>query len=112
MEDIWLKLVSPENFCQYESCLAGKYRLQEAGVMDIVNPDKISYAANKYVQEHKVLKLKQMAKSIEELVLSTPWNLSQSYILNWSANDMMVIKGIGDPSKGKGGYSFLKQPLK
>ena len=25
---------------------------------------------------------------------------------------MMRLNGIGDPSKGKGGYSFLKQPLK
>jgi len=25
---------------------------------------------------------------------------------------MMVIEGVGDPSKGKGGYSYLKLPLK
>ena len=25
---------------------------------------------------------------------------------------MMILHGIGDPSKGRGGYSFLKLPLK
>ena len=25
---------------------------------------------------------------------------------------MMILKGIGDPSRGYGGYSFLKLPLK
>jgi len=25
---------------------------------------------------------------------------------------MLVIEGIGDPSKGRGGYSYLKLPLK
>jgi hypothetical protein len=25
---------------------------------------------------------------------------------------MMILKGVGDPSRGHGGYSFLKLPLK
>jgi hypothetical protein len=25
---------------------------------------------------------------------------------------MLMIKGVGDPSNGNGGYSFLKMPLK
>lgn len=48
--------------------------------MQITNPDKISYAANKYANEHKNVNLKRIAKYIEEQILCTPWNLSQSFV--------------------------------
>ena len=49
---------------------------------------------------------------IEEELLTTPWNLSQSYLFSKQNKGMMVLNGIGDPSNGHGGFSFLKLPMK
>jgi len=56
--------------------------------------------------------LRKIAKLIEKEVLSTHWNLSQSYIKVKQTQEMMMLNGDGDPSFGNGGYSFIKMPLK
>jgi len=48
---------------------------------------------------------------IEDEVLCSPWNLSQSF-LQYRVTGMLLLQGTGDPSNGHGGYSFLKLPLK
>ena len=111
-EEKFRQLISPETISQYESALFGKARLQKLGIKKITNSDKISYATNKFCSEQSNDKLHQIAHLIEEEVLSTPWNLSQSFQHNKSTQGMMILRGIGDPSNGHGGYSFLKLPLK
>lgn len=56
--------------------------------------------------------LQRVAKLIESHVISTPWNLSSSYLRIRHEGSMMMLDGPGDPSFGHGGYSFLKMPLK
>ena len=43
-------LITPENICQFESCQFGIYKLREVGIKNLTNPDKISYATNKYIK--------------------------------------------------------------
>lgn len=86
--------------------------LKKVGIRDITNADKISYATNKFCSEEPNQKKQLIARIIEEEVLSTPWNLSQNFIHNKQTRGMMMLEGIGDPSHGCGGYSYLKLPLK
>jgi hypothetical protein len=105
-------LITPENICQYESCQFGVYKLKEVGIKNLTNPDKISYAVNKFIQQTPDAKQQYLAKVIEEELLTTPWNITQNFIQAKQIKGMLAIKGIGDPSNGNGGYSFLKMPVK
>ena len=82
------------------------------GLREITNADKISYATNKFCSEEPDNKKQLIARIIEEEILSTPWNLSQNFLHNKQTKGMMMLEGIGDPSNGHGGYSYLKLPLK
>ena len=111
--DIDQKRISPENICQYESCQFGIYKLREVGIKNLTNADKISYATNKFINNKTTLPKEQYsAKVIEEQLLTTPWNITQNYLQSKQTKGMLAIKGIGDPSNGNGGYSFLKMPVK
>ena len=106
-------LITPENICQFESCQFGIYKLREVGIKNLTNADKISYATNKYINNKTTQeKEKYCAKVIEENLLTTPWNITQNYLQAKQTKGMLSIKGIGDPSNGNGGYSFLKMPVK
>ena len=111
--DINQRRISPENICQYESCQFGIYKLREVGIKNLTNADKISYATNKYINNKTTTPKEQyLAKVIEERLLTTPWNITQNYLQSKQTKGMLSIKGIGDPSNGNGGYSFLKMPVK
>ena len=111
--DLNQKRITPENICQFESCQFGIYKLREVGIKNLTNADKISYATNKYINNKTTLpKEKYSAKVIEEQLLTTPWNITQNYLQSKQIKGMLSIKGIGDPSNGNGGYSFLKMPVK
>lgn len=112
IEDKIKNLITPENICQYESAEFGMRRLNKLGIRRITNANKISFAANKFYSEETNQVIKKYAKIVEEEVLCTPWNLANSFITNQQTNGMMILKDIGDPSKGNGGYSYLKLPLK
>ena len=106
-------LITPENICQFESCQFGIYKLREVGIKNLTNADKISYATNKFINNKTTLeKEKYCAKVVEENLLTTPWNITQNYLQAKQTKGMLSIKGIGDPSNGNGGYSFLKMPVK
>ena len=104
--------ITPENICQFESCQFGIYKLREAGIKNLTNADKISYATNKFITQTPEEKQQFLAKVIEEELLTTPWNITQNYLQSKQIKGMLSIKGIGDPSNGNGGYSFLKMPVK
>ena len=111
--DINQRRITPENICQFESCQFGIYKLREVGIKNLTNADKISYATNKYITNKTTLPKEQyFAKVIEEQLLTTPWNITQNYLQSKINKGMLSIKGIGDPSNGNGGYSFLKMPVK
>lgn len=104
--------MTPEMICQFESACHGWYRLQKVGINEILGADKVSYSTNKFNREESDLCLRKIAKLIEKEVLSTPWNLSSSFLKVKSTNEMMMLNGDGDPSFGNGGYSYIKMPLK
>lgn len=104
--------ITPENICQFENCQYGQYKLKETGIKNLTNSDKISYATNKFINTIKDPKQQELAKVVEEKILTTPWNLTQNYLQAKLTNGMLSIKGIGDPSNGNGGYSFIKMPVK
>lgn len=49
---------------------------------------------------------------IEQQLLTTPWNVTSNFISARQNNSMLALKGLGDPSRGKGGISFLKMTSK
>lgn len=104
--------ITPENVCQYESCLYGIYKLKSIGIRNITNSDKISYATSKYIESIKDENEQKICRVIEEEILTTPWNLTNNYLQSKMTGGMLSIKGIGDPSNGNGGYSFIKMPVK
>jgi len=105
-------LITPENICQFESCQFGIYKLREVGIKNLTNPDKISYATNKFINQTADPKQQFLARVTEEELLTTPWNITQNFLQAKQIKGMLAIKGIGDPSNGQGGYSFLKMPVK
>jgi hypothetical protein len=104
--------ITPENICQFESCQFGIYQLREVGIKNLTNADKISYATNKFITQTPDIKQQYLARVTEEQLLTTPWNITQNYLQSKQIKGMLSIKGIGDPSNGNGGYSFLKMPVK
>lgn len=105
-------LITPENICQFESCQFGIYKLREVGIKNLTNPDKISYATNKFINQTPDPKQQFLGRVVEEELLTTPWNITQNFLQSKQIKGMLAIKGIGDPSNGQGGYSFLKMPVK
>ena len=74
--------------------------------------DKISAAANRFCADEKSERIRRVCRFIEDLVVTAPWNLSSNFLNCRSKGDMLLLEGVGDPSNGQGGYSFLKMPLK
>lgn len=105
-------LITPESICQYESALFGEAQLRQLGIEKITNAEKISRASNKYCTEQREVLRQKISKFIENEVLCTPWNLSSNFCEYNPRGGMLMIDGLGDPSKENGGYSFLKLPLK
>ena len=44
-------LLSPEQICQYEAAIYGLNKLHKFGIMQLVSPDKLTYAVNKFNSE-------------------------------------------------------------
>jgi transcription initiation factor TFIID subunit 1 len=117
-EGLNINRITPENICQFESCQFGIYQLREIGIKNLTNSDKISYATNKFKTSKNIIDKNKNSKDgyyagiIEKNLLSTPWNITQNFLYSKQTKGMLAITGIGDPSNGKGGYSFLKMPVK
>ena len=103
-----------EQICQYESALYGESRLKQLGLQDVstLQIEKLSAACNKLCLDEVSVEIKAICRLIEDRVLATPWNLTSSYISCKQTKQMMLLEGIGDPTRGNGGISFLKMPLK
>jgi len=110
--------ITPENVCQYEGALFGLHNLRSIGIEVLTSTDKISYATMKFLTDENTLQTgdsktsQEIGRMIEEELLCTPWNLSQSFINCIKTKGLLALKGVGDPSNGLGGFSFLKLPLK
>jgi hypothetical protein len=105
------ELITPENICEYESMLTGQLRLQDKGI-SITSIDKVPCAIQKLKKELNDKRTSYLANYIEEELIVTPWNLTSSYITTKQNKGMMRIEGIGDPTCGHCGYSFVRLPMK
>ena len=79
VEDRIKSIISPENICQYESSEFALRRMKKLGIRYITNSSKVSYAVNKFCSEETNPENIRYARLLEEEVLCTPWNLSQSF---------------------------------
>ena len=106
--------LSLEQVCQFESALRGQLTFSKLGMKQVKHlpMDKMSAAANRFCVDEKSRAIRQVCRQIEDKVLTSPWNLSVSFINARQQNTMMLLEGLGDPSNGTGGYSYLKMPLK
>lgn len=79
------------------------------GLQQLRGPDKMKVVINKFVKKFpEDLHGYTIAKLIWEELNLTSWNLSQSFI----SKSKMYLTGVGDPTNGNGGYSYVKKPLK
>ena len=106
--------LSLEQVCQFESALRGQLAYSKLGMKQVKHlpMDKISAAANRFCVDEKSRSIRTVCRQIEDKVLTSPWNLSMSFINAKQQNTMMLLEGLGDPSNNTGGYSYLKMPLK
>lgn len=105
------EMITPEEICQYESMLAGQRRLKDKGVK-ITSIDKVPNAIQKLKKEMDNKEINYLADFIEEELTITPWNLTSSYLKTKGEKGMMRITGIGDPTHGNCGFSFVRLPMK
>ena len=105
------ELITPEEICQYESMLAGQRRLKDKGIK-ITSIDKVPNAIQKLKKEMENKEISYLADFIEEELTITPWNLTSSYLKTKGEKGMMRITGVGDPTHGNCGFSFVRLPMK
>jgi transcription initiation factor TFIID subunit 1 len=53
-----------------------------------------------------------IGKVIGEELQTTAWNLSSNFLLAKQTQARLYLTGVGDPTNGHGGYSYVKKPLK
>jgi Transcription initiation factor TFIID, subunit TAF1 len=104
-------MITPEEICQYESMLAGQRRLKDKGIK-ITSIDKVPNAIQKLKKEMDNKEISYWADFIEEELTVTPWNLTSSYLKTKGEKGMMRITGVGDPTHGNCGFSFVRLPMK
>jgi hypothetical protein len=100
-------MITPEEICQYESMLAGQRRLKDKG-LNITSIDKVPIAIQKLKKEMENKDISYLADLIEEELTITPWNLTSSYLKTKDEKGLMRITGIGDPTHGYCGFSFVR----
>jgi hypothetical protein len=74
--------------------------------------EKVSSAANRFCADETSQEYRDICRLIEEKILTTPWNLSASLLASKQHKTMLLLEGVGDPSYGNGGISYLRMPLK
>lgn len=102
-EDL-LNLMSPEEFCCYESMISGMKRLKMNGI-SIYSAEKVQNAITVLHNEFNDRRIKYLLNFYEEYVSLTGWNLSSSYLKGKKKRNFQ-IKGRGDPTCGNCGYSY------
>lgn len=105
------ELITPEKVCQFESMLVGQLSLHNRGIT-LTSTEKLSTAVQRLKIETEDPRTAYLAGYIEDEVITTPWNLTSSYIATKQSKGMMRIEGVGDPTHGNCGYSFARLPMK
>lgn len=87
-------MITPEMICLYESMMAGKQQLMDAGYYNDFEEEK---------EDESVL---------DEEIKLAPWNLSHNFIFATQGKLLVELIGSGDPTGCEEGFSFVRIPLK
>lgn len=81
--------------------------------MNFNTSDNISKIIDKNFKKEGDENINYIARLIDDLLTYAPWNLTNDYIsCSRNKNNMLTLKGIGDPTGGHGGSEFVKIPIK
>jgi transcription initiation factor TFIID subunit 1 len=96
--------------------LSSLSRIKSFGIEDQRSTDKINTAFKRYKREHSndsnFPTRVTISNLISEELQLTTWNLSQSFITAKQTQGRLFLEGLGDPTNGFGGMSYVKKPLK
>lgn len=87
-------MITPEMVCLYESMMAGKQQLMDAGYYNDFEEE----------QEDEFV--------LDEEIKLAPWNLSHNFIFATQGKLLVELIGSGDPTGCEEGFSFVRIPLK
>lgn len=90
--------VTPEMVCCYESMLAGKQRLIDAGYFNAIE--------EQFEEEDNA------DATVDDEVKLAPWHTSRNFILATQGKALVELIGPGDPTTRGEGFSFIRIPLK
>ncbi|CAK78433.1 unnamed protein product (macronuclear) [Paramecium tetraurelia] len=105
--------ITANQVCLYESMLHSSYLLQEFGLKELKNSDKMKKTLQEYLSRNpQDFNSWVIARRIEDELNMTAWSLSQSFLHSANQTGRMLLYGIGDPTSGHGGLNYIKKPLK
>ena len=95
-------MMTPEMVCCYESMLAGKQRLLDAGFFANIEDQ---------LQDEATLETGEMSTVDDEIKLA-PWHVTHNFLLASQGKALLELHGPGDPTGCGQGFSFIRIPLK
>ncbi|KAL4466822.1 hypothetical protein ABPG74_010419 [Tetrahymena malaccensis] len=103
--------LTPEQACMFEKMLSHVYHLSnEIGLKELRTTEKLKNVLAKFQRDYpEDIKNYTIAKLITDKLSLTPWSLSNNFAHD---KQKLYLEGLGDPTNGHGGYSFIKRPLK
>ncbi|CAK63292.1 unnamed protein product (macronuclear) [Paramecium tetraurelia] len=105
--------ITANQVCLYESMLHSSYLLQEFGLRELKNSDKMKKTLQEYLSRNpQDFNSWVIARRVEDELNMTAWSLSQSFLNSANQTGRMLLYGIGDPTSGHGGLNYIKKPLK
>ncbi|CAD8107723.1 unnamed protein product [Paramecium primaurelia] len=105
--------ITANQVCLYESMLHSSYLLQDFGLRELKNSDKMKKTLQEYMSRNpQDFNSWVIARRIEDELNMTAWSLSQSFLNSANQTGRMLLFGIGDPTSGHGGLNYIKKPQK
>lgn len=105
--------VTPEQICLYEKMQNSLHRLQSLGICTLKTADKLKQTITVFFKKYpNDLTKFAYSKFISDELQLTSWYLSESFLNAEQGQSKIELVGIGDPTNGHGGYSFIKKPQK
>ena len=99
------EIVTPEDVCAFESGLAGRTRLEDIGIEQLVLSPQLSVVISKMDKDNP---LKEISQFIEEELKLTSWNLTNNFLQAAAGQILLLLSGPGNPvGRGKG-FSFVR----
>jgi len=98
------EIVTPEDVCAFESGLAGRTRLEDIGIEQLVLSPQLSVVISKMDKDNP---LKEISQFIEEEFKLTPWNLTHNSFQAAAGQILLLLSG-PDNTLGRGkGFRLL-----